>query len=172
MTTLAAPDSGNDWLAISDHPLPVGTAADWVVLPACGAVVLFSGTSRDHSGDEGTPSARTGVTMLEYEAYEDQVVPRLRAIVEELRIRWPEVGRVAVLHRTGPVPVGHSSVVIAVSAPHRADAFLAARFAIDTLKATVPIWKKEIWDGGSEWGLDAQPITSATERASEREGVA
>jgi molybdopterin synthase catalytic subunit len=132
------------------------------VLPSCGAVVVFSGTSRDHSGAPGSATARTGVTVLEYEAYDEEVEPRLRAIVAELRTRWPEVGRVALLHRTGEVAVGASSVVVAVSAPHRDDAFLAARFGIDTLKATVPIWKKETWvdgdDVASEWGLDAQPI--------------
>jgi len=158
VNSLQPPDQGDAWVGLSDTPLPVGLAADWVVLPSCGAVVLFSGTSRDHSGGAGGPDARTGVTTLFYEAYDEQVVPRLTAIVAEARVRWPDLGRVALLHRTGEVPVGASSVVVAVSAPHRGEAFEAARYAIDTLKATVPIWKKEVWPGGEEWGLDAQPL--------------
>ena len=146
------PPPGDTWLALTADPLPVGAAADWAVLPRCGAVVLFSGTARDHA--EG----RVGVTVLEYEAYEEQVVPRLAAIADDCRARWPDVGRVALLHRVGEVPVGESSVVVVVSAPHRQEAFAAARHAIDTLKATVPIWKRETWQGGSAWGLDATAV--------------
>ena len=158
MISLTPPDRGDDWVGLSDVTLPLGAAVDWVVLPACGAMVCFSGTSRDHSGAEGTDDARTGVTTLEYEAYDEQVVPRLDAIVAELRRRWPTVGRVVALHRVGEVPVGESSVVVVVSAPHRDEAFAAARFGIDSIKATVPIWKREVWDGGSAWGLDAHDI--------------
>jgi molybdopterin synthase catalytic subunit len=110
--------------------------------------VLFSGTSRDHAGD------RSGITALEYEAYDTHVVPRLTAIAATARGQWPDLGRLALLHRVGSVPVGESSVVVVASAPHRDVAFAAARFGIDTLKATVPIWKKEQWPGGSEWVLD------------------
>lgn len=143
---------GDTWLALGPEPLPVGAAADWAVLPRCGALVVFSGTARDHA------AGRPGVSLLEYEAYEEQVVPRLAAIAGDCRSRWPDLGRIALLHRVGPVPVGESSVVVAVSAPHRQEAFAAARHAIDTLKATVPIWKRETWEGGSEWGLDATEV--------------
>lgn len=132
-------------------PLPVGRATDWAVRADCGAVVTFCGTARDHA--EGRP----GVTELEYEAYEEQVVPRLAAIAAEARSRW-ELGRLVLLHRVGPVAVGETSVVVAVSSAHRPEAFAAARFAIDRLKATVPIWKREAWDGGEDWGLDATPL--------------
>ncbi len=163
MDSFPPPATGDDWVGLTTRVLPVEAAGSWVVLPSCGAVVTFSGTSRDHSGDAASGTAREGVTVLEYEAYDEEVVPRLAAIVAEMRTRWPSLGRVALLHRTGPVAVGESSVVVAVSAPHRDDAFAAARFGIDTLKATVPIWKKETWVDGaevrSEWGLDAQPIT-------------
>jgi molybdopterin synthase catalytic subunit len=98
------------------------------------------------------------VTVLEYEAYEEHVVPRLQAIVAEARVRWPSIGRVALLHRTGVVPVGESAVVVAVGAPHRGAAFDAARFCIDTLKASVPIWKRETWRNGESWGLEPQHI--------------
>ena len=150
---LTPPLDGDDWLGLTEDPLPVGSAADWSVLPRCGAVVLFSGTARDHA------PGREGVDRLEYEAYEDHVVPRLAEIAREMRTRWPDLGRVVLLHRTGPVDVGESSVVVVASAPHRPAAFEAARFGIDTLKATVPIWKRERWSEGESWGLEAQHIS-------------
>ncbi len=101
------------------------------------------------------------MTVLEYEAYEEQVTPRLEALVDEARARWPDIGKVALLHRVGRVEIGESAVVAAVSAPHREEAFAAARFCIDGLKATVPIWKKEAWQGGESWGLEAQHISDA-----------
>ena len=120
--------------------------------PDCGAVVLFSGTARDHS--DGRPD----VTVLEYEAYEEQLLPRFEGLVAEIRARWPEVRRVVVMHRVGQVPIGESSVVIAASSPHREVAFEAAHYGIDRLKATAPIWKREVWSGGESWGLDAREI--------------
>lgn len=127
------------WLALTTTPLPVAEVYDWCVRPDCGAVVLFSGTVRDHA--EG----RAGVAHLTYEAYEEQVVPRLDAIATEIRRQWPAIGRIALLHRVGTLDVATSSVVVSVSAPHRGEAFEAARYGIDTLKATVPIWKQETW---------------------------
>jgi molybdopterin synthase catalytic subunit len=127
-------------------------AAAWVTRPECGAVVVFGGTVRDHA--EGRP----GVVELEYEAYAAQVEPRLSAIAATARTRWPGVGRVALWHRTGVLSVAECSVVVAVSAGHRGDAFDAARFCIDTLKSAVPIWKRERWAGGEDWGQDAHQI--------------
>ncbi len=124
-----------------------------MVRPDCGATVTFAGTARDHA------PGRPGVHRLEYEAYERPAIARLSALVEECRRRWPALGRVAVLHRTGVVDLGEAAVVVSVSAPHRAEAFEAARFAIDELKRTVPIWKREAWDGGESWGLEAQHLT-------------
>ena len=149
---IAPPDVGDDWLALTDAALPVEGAVAWAVLPSCGAVVVFSGTVRDHA--EGRP----GVSSLEYEAYQEEVVPRLAAIAAEARARWPVLGRVVLLHRTGTLGVGETSVVVAASAPHRPEAFAAARFCIDTLKATVPIWKRETWEGGSDWSTCAHPV--------------
>jgi molybdopterin synthase catalytic subunit len=100
------------------------------------------------------------VTRLEYEAYDEQVTPRLRAVCLETRRRWPDLGRIVLLHRTGEVPLTEAAVVVAVSAPHRGEAFEAARFGIDTLKATVPIWKREDWSEGSSWGREAQHIVT------------
>jgi len=151
------PASGDVWLGLSGDALPVAPASEWVVRPDCGAVVVFSGTARDHA------PGRPGVESLEYEAYDEQVEPRLRAIAEEVRVRWPAVGRIAMIHRVGLVPVGESAVVVAVSAPHRDDAFVAARFCIDAVKASVPIWKHEKWDGGEDWGHDDRALIEASE---------
>jgi molybdopterin synthase catalytic subunit len=138
----------------------VGEVFAWVVQPGCGAIDVFCGTVRDHS--EGRP----GVQSLEYEAYEALVVPRFTEIAFEARRRWPEIGRLALLHRIGRLEVGEISVVIAVSTPHRAEAFEATRWCIDTLKATVPIWKREVWADGSDWGLDAHELTDVSDAGS------
>jgi len=149
------PPEGETWLGLTAAPLPVAEAVAWAVRPDCGGLVLFSGTARDHA--EGRP----GVERLEYEAYESQVVPRLGAVADEARALWPVLGRVALLHRTGALEVGESAVVVVVSAPHRAEAFEAARFCIDALKRSVPIWKRETWADGESWGLEAQHIVDA-----------
>jgi molybdopterin synthase catalytic subunit len=151
------PPAGETWVGVAHEPLSMGAAADWAVRPDCGAVVVFAGTARDHS------VGRPGVTRLEYEAYEEQVVPRLDSIVDETRARWPAVGRVALIHRVGEVPIGEASVVVAASAPHRPDAFAAARFAIEALKASVPVWKRETWDGGDDWSLDGHDAVDVRE---------
>lgn len=153
MAPLAPPTHADEWLGCSAEPLPVGAAHDWVVLPRCGAVVVFTGTTRDHA------AGRAGVTELVYEAYDEHVLPRLAAVAGELRARWPALGRIALLHRTGTVRVGEASVVVAVSAPHRAAAFAAARHGIDAVKATVPIWKLERWSGGEDWSPQSVAIT-------------
>ncbi|MEX2626430.1 MAG: molybdenum cofactor biosynthesis protein MoaE [Ilumatobacteraceae bacterium] len=145
------PPDGDDWLGLTELVLPVGEAYEWAVRPDCGAVVLFSGTVRDHA------DGREGVTELTYEAYETQVVPRLRELAAETRVRWPTLGRLVLLHRTGRLEPGESSVIVVASAPHRAEAFEAARFAIDALKASVPIWKHEVWADGADWGTGAVP---------------
>jgi molybdopterin synthase catalytic subunit len=149
------PERSDDWLALTSDELPVGAAYEWAVLPSCGAVVLFSGTVRDHA--EG----RDGVEHLTYEAYDEEVVPRMAAIAAEARVRWPTIGRLALLHRTGRLELGESSVVAIASTPHRAEAFEAGRYLIDALKASVPIWKHETWREGSAWGTGATPVGDA-----------
>jgi molybdopterin synthase catalytic subunit len=139
--------AGPDWLAVSSEPLPVAEVAAWAVQPSCGGLVTFCGTVRDHS------QGRTGVVCVEYEAYLEQVEPRLAKVAQGARSRWPEIGRLALLHRVGRLEVGEVSVVVAASAPHRAEAFEAARYCIDTVKTSVPIWKRETWAGGSDWAL-------------------
>ena len=144
--------SGDTWVGLSSEALPTEATMGWANQPECGAVVVFCGNARDHS------DGRPGVDMLEYEAYEEYVTPRLADVAAEARRRWPSVVRLALLHRIGKLEVGDSAVVVVASAPHRDDAFEAARFGIDTLKASVPIWKRERWKGGESWGLEAQHI--------------
>ena len=143
---------GDEWFAVTADELPVAKIYEWAVRPDCGAVVLFSGTVRDHA------DGRTDVTSLEYEAYEDAVIPSFKKISDETRVRFPDARRIAILHRTGTLALGESSVVVAVSSAHRPVAFDAARFAIDALKESAPIWKKENWSGGSDWGTGAHDI--------------
>lgn len=99
---------------------------------------------------------------MEYEAYESQVVPKLGEIEADIRRRFAEIGRVALLHRVGPLNLCEVSVVVAVSSAHRPAAFAAARFGIDALKAAVPIWKRETWAGGTDWGLAATGIADVS----------
>jgi molybdopterin synthase catalytic subunit len=156
MTAVEMARLGDDWVGVLEGPLPVEEALRWSVRPDCGAQVLFTGTVRDHA--EG----RSGVTQVEYEAYVEQVEPRLRRLLAEARERWPALGRLVALHRTGELAVGECSVLVVASAPHRAEAFDAARWCIDTIKETMPIWKRETWDTGSGWGTDARPVNDVS----------
>lgn len=156
---MTPPGDGDTWLGLTSAPLPIGDFYDWCVRPDCGAVVLFSGTVRDHA--EG----RTDVEHLEYEAYEEMVVPKLEQIAAETRTRWPATGRIVLVHRIGRLGLGESSVVVAVSAPHRPEAFQAARFAIDALKVSVPVWKREVWADGSDWGTNAAHLVDVADVA-------
>ena len=145
-----------DWIGLTDVPLPTEAATAWATTARSGAVVCFLGVVRDHA--EG----REGVHALTYEAYEEKAVERLGEIADETRRRWPVVERLVLLHRLGEVPLSEASVLVVASTPHRAESFEAARFAIDTLKETVPIWKQEHWDGGTEWSAAASPVRSVT----------
>ena len=155
---------GETWLGLADVELPTEAAQRWVVRPDCGGVVVFVGTVRDHA------DGRSGVTLLEYEAYEEQVEPVLARVADDVRRRHPGVGRLAILHRVGPLAVTDAAVVVAVSAPHRDEAFAAARLAIDEVKAQAPIWKREHWDGGVDWGRcdHDDPTADAGDRSPEQ----
>ena len=139
---LIPPVSGGAFL-LSDEPLSLDRVVDEVRDDEAGAIATFTGTTRR------TSRGRT-VTRLEYEAYEGMAEATMEGIAQELRTRY-NVTNVAIHHRTGTVDVGETSVVIAVSAAHRADALAACRDAIDALKERVPLWKKEIYEGGEEW---------------------
>ena len=131
-------------LRLTEDSLDASEALAFVAHAGAGAIVLFAGTVRDHS-DAGP------VTGLTYEAWHERAVERMRSIAEEMFDRWP-VCRVAILHRTGNLGVGEASVIVCCSAPHRADAFEAARHGIERIKQDVPIWKKEaLTSGEAHW---------------------
>ena len=123
---------------IVDHPIDAGLVTAAVANAKTGATVTFIGTTRDHN------DGRT-VTQLEYEAYREMALAEMRKVGDVATQRWP-IAAIAIVHRIGVVPIGEASVVIAVSAAHRAAAFEACHFAIDRLKEVVPIWKKEHFD--------------------------
>jgi molybdopterin synthase catalytic subunit len=131
-------------VSVTPEPLSVDEALGAVADPGAGGTCVFVGTVRDVS-----PAGE--VSGLTYEAWDDLARRRLTEIGEELHAGWP-LRRVAILHRTGALEVGEASVVIAVSAPHRAEAFEACRQAIERLKQDVPIWKKEgLRSGEAQW---------------------
>jgi molybdopterin synthase catalytic subunit len=132
------------------EPIDYATLTEFVRRPGCGGVVLFLGTVRDLTGEEQTEA-------LDYEAYEPMASRKLAEIEAMIRTQWP-VGDVAIVHRLGRLEVRAISVAVAVSAPHRAEAFAACQFAIDTLKEVVPIWKKDIAPCGAvSWPEAAVP---------------
>lgn len=145
-------NEADDWVGLAPSVLPVTEALAWATMPDCGAVVLFTGVVRDHA------PGRPDVSALDYEAYDEEAVRRIEGVVAGARAHWPALGRVATLHRTGHLEVGEVAVVVVVSAPHRAEAFDAARFCIDELKANVPIWKRETWSGGQDWSSEAVTV--------------
>jgi molybdopterin synthase catalytic subunit len=136
--------SGDLMVRIAEGRLDPGEALAFAAHPGAGGTVLFTGTVRDHS-------AAGEVSGLHYEAWEEQAEALLRTIGEELFSRWP-VCKAALLHRIGHLEVGEVSVVVCCSAPHRSDAFEAARHAIERIKHDVPIWKKEqLATGEAQW---------------------
>jgi molybdopterin synthase catalytic subunit/molybdopterin converting factor small subunit len=139
---LIPPVSGGAFL-LSEEPLSLERVVDEVRSEDAGAIATFTGTTRIHS------RGRT-VTHLDYEAYEGMAEQVMEEISESLRARY-ELTAVAIHHRIGRVSIGETSVVIAVSAPHRQDALAACKDAIDELKERVPLWKKEVYEGGEEW---------------------
>ena len=136
--------AGADIYRVVTEPLSPDAIAAEVDEPGAGGIVIFSGVVRNQTG--GRP-----VKYLEYEAHAPMAEVKMREIGESLRARWSGVKRVAMLHRIGRLEIGEASVLIAVSAAHRGDAFDACRYAIDTLKRTVPVWKKEHFEDGEVW---------------------
>ncbi len=130
-------------IRISAAQLNTQSCIDWVMTPESGGVDVFIGTVRNST--KGKP-----VIQLEFEAYEIMAISEMRKIAEDILTRWP-VHKIAIHHRTGILQIGEIPVIIAVSAAHRNAAFDACRYAIDTLKQTVPIWKKEVFEDGEVW---------------------
>jgi molybdopterin synthase catalytic subunit len=139
---LIPPVSGGAF-RVQREPLDLAALVAEVAAPEAGAIATFLGTTRRHSRGRD-------VTRLEYDAYPEMAESEMARIAETLKARH-EIHAVAMVHRVGVVPVGEASVAIAVSAAHRAAAMDACREAIDTLKQTVPVWKKEVFAGGEEW---------------------
>jgi molybdopterin synthase catalytic subunit len=130
-------------IRLTRDPIHHAELTEAVRRPGCGAVVTFLGTVRDLTGDEAT-------VALEYEAYPPMAEKQMAEIAHEVESRW-KVGAVALVHRLGRLEVGEISVAVAVSSPHRADAFAACRHAIDRLKEVVPIWKKDVGPDRATW---------------------
>ncbi len=140
-----ARQTDGDWVAIFSEELPLEAVARSVADPTAGGIAVFIGTTRENH------SAGRELLALDYEAYEEMALQQLHDLARRAQERWPIV-RLTMLHRVGRVKLAEASVAIAVSTPHRAEAFEACRWLIDTLKAEVAIWKKEIWsDGSGTW---------------------
>jgi len=135
------------WVELTDLPIDPARAREFVGGdPRFGGIVTFDGVTRAEHDD-----AHGALSYLEYEAYDDMASVQIRRLVARAMESWP-VGRVVVLHRTGVVKPGEVAVIISVACEHRAQAFEACRFLIDTLKAEVPIWKKDVFeDGFTRW---------------------
>lgn len=134
---------------ITDQPLSLDDVAARVTRPDCGAIATFAGVVRGITAMDG---GQRDTDFLDYEAYTEMAESMLAQIGDEIEERWPKVKAVSILHRTGRCEIGEASVVIAVATPHRDDGcFEACRYAIERLKAIVPIWKKENWSDGQVW---------------------
>jgi molybdopterin synthase catalytic subunit len=133
---------------ISEEPIDVNEVIDNVRSAAAGAIDVFIGTVRNKTSQKS-------VSRLDFEAYDAMAVKEIEKIIEKARDRWP-VLKMSIYHRKGILSIGEIAVVIAVSTPHRKESFEACQFAIDTLKETVPIWKKEVFEDGEVW-VSAHP---------------
>jgi molybdopterin synthase catalytic subunit len=130
-------------IKISSTPLNIQSCIDWILSPESGGIDVFIGTVRNQTKGKA-------VMRLEFEAYEPMALLEIEKILAQVAEKWP-VQKALVHHRTGLLEIGEVPVIIAVAAAHRAAAFEACRFIIDTLKETVPIWKKEIFEDGEVW---------------------
>jgi molybdopterin synthase catalytic subunit len=130
-------------ILITREPLDRSALVAAVTHPGAGGIVVFEGVVRDNARGKQ-------VRYLEYDVYPEMAIQQIRAIVAEAQQRWG-VQQAAVAHRIGRLEIGEASVIVVVATPHRAEAFEACRYIIDTLKTTVPIWKKEVATSGEEW---------------------
>ena len=152
--------SKTDIIQLVRKPISPSKLVRHVRASSDGAVVTFDGCVRDN-----TRGRRT--LYLEYEAYEPMALAKMEEIAAELHRKF-SIGRVAMVHRLGRIGIGEPSVLIVVAAPHRAAAFEACRYAIDTLKKTVPIWKKEFFEDGAVWAEGELPPAPAETTAAKR----
>ncbi len=139
------PQQEKDNFSITIAPLSIADIYALAENPANGAVVVMSGMVRNQTDGKS-------VVALEYQSYQPMALKVFEQIATEIRYQWPEVNTVVIHHRVGRLKIGEISVLVAIGCPHRSEAFEACRYAIDTLKHTAPIWKKEHWaDGSSSW---------------------
>ncbi|XP_062870301.1 molybdopterin synthase catalytic subunit [Trichomycterus rosablanca] len=134
-----AEDGGLDLIKLTTDKLSTDTVSASVTCSSCGAISLFIGTTRDHFDGKK-------VVRLEYEAYVPMAESELKKICADVRVRWPAVRHICIHHRLDVVPITEASVIVGISSPHRSDSLEAVRYCIDTLKSTVPIWKKEVYE--------------------------
>ena len=130
-------------ISITREPLDRNVLIAYVSHSSVGGIAVFEGVVRDNARGKQ-------VRYLEYDVYPEMAIKQIRTIIEEVQQRWG-AGHVAVAHRVGRLEIGETSVIVVVATPHRAEAFEACRYIIDTLKTTVPIWKKEVASSGEEW---------------------
>lgn len=135
---------------VTADPLDPQRLVDHVRRDEAGAVALFYGVVRDHNMGRK-------VDHLEYDAYPEMATKVMRQIADEIKERWP-VTDIAIQHRTGRLEIGETSLLVAVSSPHRREAFEACHALVDRFKEVVPIWKKEVWEGGEEW-IEGDPVS-------------
>jgi len=147
---------------ITPQPISIDECINKVVRPEAGAISTFIGIAREFTSGKRT-------LYLEYEAYIPMAVKQLEKIGEEIGAKWPEA-RVSIAHRTGRLNISEVAVAIAVSSPHRDQAFKASRYAIERIKEIVPIWKKEHWEDGTKWIGDQKETISYVENNKSAKG--
>uniref|UniRef100_A0A8D0E0E3 Molybdopterin synthase catalytic subunit n=1 Tax=Salvator merianae TaxID=96440 RepID=A0A8D0E0E3_SALMN len=150
-------DKPKDFIKLNCEKLSADEISALVISPCCGAVALFVGTTRNNF--EGRK-----VIQLEYEAYEPMAEVEIKKICTDIRLKWPSVKHIAIHHRLGTVPISEASVMVAVSAPHRAESLEAVQYGINALKAAVPIWKKEVYEDESAWKENKECFWAKTEK--------
>ncbi|MBP2258245.1 molybdopterin synthase catalytic subunit [Virgibacillus campisalis] len=149
----------NFWL--TSEPIEINDVISKVVRPEAGAINTFIGTVREFTKDKRT-------LYLEYQAYVPMAEKKLQEIAEEIEVKWKDT-KTAIAHRTGRLEISEVAVAIAVSTPHRKDAFEASRYAIERIKEIVPIWKKEHWEDGALWIGDQKETKSYKEQLPTKE---
>jgi molybdopterin synthase catalytic subunit len=145
------PGMAEDIFEITREPIDKPGLERRLITGAAGAMVTFDGVVRDNT--KGRP-----VVTLQYEAYVPMALKEMRRLGDDIRAHWPDIERIGIIHRFGELKISESSVVIVITSPHRRVAFEACHYAIDRLKQTVPIWKKEIFADGEAWVEGQSPF--------------
>lgn len=144
--------NGPVWVRATFDPIDPALLQAWATTPECGAVTTFLGVVRDHSVD------RHGVTAITYEAYEEVMGSALATAADRVVNEVPSLQRLGIWHRIGRVELGECSLIVVVGTGHRAEGFAACEFAVETVKASLPVWKYEHSSGGDGWASGGQPL--------------